>query len=443
MSVKALADPPPAILLDSAASAIASARRAAVADRYAADSFTVEWRALAQLQAIAGEWRELAARALEPNVFYEPAFALAAAPVFGREAGAVLVWSGTRPRRLLGFFPARIARRRYGFTLPVLLGLTHAYGPLGVPLVEGEAAEPVVAAWLAHLADNPALPGLVLLPFLPEDGPFAAALAAIVRRTQMPTADFNRHERALLAPSGERSLYVEHAIGQHQHKELRRHWRRLCETGAVLFTVATQPSAVAAAMEDFFALEAGGWKGRAGTAVAEHRDLDRFIRAALGGLAGEGKVMINRMLVDGRAIAATITLCSARHAWFWKIAYDETFARFSPGVMLSVVLTDELLENTSVTRTDSCATANHPMIDHLWRERLVLCDRLIAVRPQAPFSRVRRLERMRAAAIAGAKSIYRRLHHRRARACAEFGPSNSVHRLLTSKQPFWLILSIK
>ena len=49
--------------------------------------FRVEWRPLAELAAIAAEWRALAARALEPNVFYDPAFALAAAPVFGHDVG--------------------------------------------------------------------------------------------------------------------------------------------------------------------------------------------------------------------------------------------------------------------------------------------------------------------------------------------------------------------
>ena len=405
MTVKASTDLAPAFALEGAASAIASARRAVLADRYAANSFAVEWRALAQLKPIAGEWRQLAARALEPNVFYEPAFALPAARVFGRDAGAVLVWSRMQPRRLLGFFPARIEQRRYGLNLPVLVGLTHRYGPFGVPLVEREAAEPVIAAWLAYLAGDAALPGFMLLPFLPEDGAFATAFDTILRRAQMPAADFNRQRRALLAPSGDRSLYVEHAIGQHQHKELRRHWRRLSETGAVLFTVATEPAAVAAAMEDFFALEAGGWKGRAGTATADHNDLRRFIRTAVCGLAAEGKASIDRILVDGRAIAATIMLRSGRCAWFWKIAYDETFARFSPGVMLTVVLTDELLEDATIERTDSCATANHPMINRLWRERLALGDRLVALRPPAPFLRVRRLERLRGAVIAGAKSV--------------------------------------
>ena len=56
--------------------AIASARRAVLADRYPINSFAVEWRWLADLVAVTDEWRELAARALEPNVFYEPAFAL-------------------------------------------------------------------------------------------------------------------------------------------------------------------------------------------------------------------------------------------------------------------------------------------------------------------------------------------------------------------------------
>ncbi len=95
MTIRAAADLAPAVTLEDASGAIAKARCATLADRYAADSFTVEWRALTELAPIVAEWRELAAHALEPNVFYEPAFLLAAVPVFGRDAGAVLVWSGT------------------------------------------------------------------------------------------------------------------------------------------------------------------------------------------------------------------------------------------------------------------------------------------------------------------------------------------------------------
>jgi len=394
----------------STVSAIASARRAAVADRYAANALAVEWRSLPELEPIADEWRDLAARALEPNVFYEPAFAQPAAKIFGRDAGALLVWSGTSPRKLLGFFPARIEPRRYGLKLPVLAGWSHAYAPLGTPLIERDAAEPVIAAWLAHLADDPELPGLVLLPFLPVDGPFATALDAIVRRAQMPVADFNLHQRAQLVPDGDRLFYVERTVGQHKHKELRRYVRRLGDIGALLFTTATEPETVAGAIADFFKLETRGWKGKAGTAASLHDDIRNFITAAVNGLAAEGKIAINRIFIDGSAIAVTIMLRSADTAWFWKIVYDEKFAHYSPGVVLTFAVTEDLVEDTTLVRTDSCAVADHPMIDHIWRERLTLCDRLIAVRPLASFSTIRRLEMLRNAAFAAAKAVRNQMH---------------------------------
>ena len=49
------------------------------------------------------------------------------------------------------------------------------------------------------------------------------------------------------------------------------------------------------------------------------------MRKAVNGLAPEGQVTIDRLFVDGRAIAAAIVLRSGRFAWFWKIAYDEAF----------------------------------------------------------------------------------------------------------------------
>jgi hypothetical protein len=291
--------------------------------------------------------------------------------------------------------------------LPVLVGWTHPYAPLGTPLVEPEAAEPVIAAWLAHLAADPSLPGLLLLPLMTEDGPFAATLGTILDRTQLPCADFARHHRALLEPQRDRAHYVEHTLSAHRQGELRRTGRRLTDLGAPLFTAATDVTSVAAALEDFFVLEASGWKGRAGTAAIAHDNVRGFVTAALSGLAAEGKVAINRLLLDGRAIAATVTLRSGDTAWYWKIAYDENFARYAPGILLTAALTEELAEDTAIARTDSCAGPNS-ILDYIWGERLTLCDRLIAVRPEAPFARACRLEMLRGAANAAAKSIRNR-----------------------------------
>ena len=393
-------------VLDTAA-AIASARRATLADRYAADTLIVEWLDLTQLDAILDDWRDLTARTLVPNAFYEPAFALAAAAAFGRGAGALLVWSGSLPRKLLGLFPARIANRRYGLKLPLLVGWTHPYAPLGTPLVDREAAEPVIAAWLAHIAENTALPGLVLLPFAPQDGPFATALGAILRRAQMPSAEFNSHTRALLAPNADRSAYLERALGGRKYRELRRTIRRLGEAGSLSYSTATEPEAAAAALDDFLALEASGWKGKAGTAAACDAATLDFVKAAVTGLAGEHKIAIDRLVLNGKPAAAGITLRSGDAAWFWKIAYDETLARYSPGVALIALVTERLATDTTIVCADSCATADHAVINRTWSERLALHDLLIAVRPQAHFARAVRLERWRNKAIAAAKRLRR------------------------------------
>jgi CelD/BcsL family acetyltransferase involved in cellulose biosynthesis len=205
---------------------------------------TIEWRPLGDLAPIAADWRALAARALEPNVFYEPAFALAAAPVLGTDTGAGLVWSNAPPRRLLGVFPARIARRRYGLKLPILIGWTHPYSPLGTPLVDRDAAGAAIAAWLDFLAGEPHLPDLWLLPFLPGEGAFSRALADALAQRHGASRDFGTHCRALLAPAPSgRADYLARAIGARKRKELRRQGRRLGEIGAVAHATVHEPAA--------------------------------------------------------------------------------------------------------------------------------------------------------------------------------------------------------
>lgn len=402
-------DPVPQLAPDYAPSLVPDSSSGEPADAESGGLLTVEWRSLAELGSFANAWRELAGVAIEPNVFYEPAFAMAAAPVFGRHAGAALVWSDTTPRKLLGFFPASIARRRYGFALPVLVGWTHPYAPLGTPLVAREAAEPVIASWLSYLESTPALPAIMLLPFVPKDGAFASALAAVLRRKQTSAVHLNRHTRALLAPQGKRSEYVANALGPRKHRELRRIARRLGELGATTVVTAAEPSSVAAATADFLMLEASGWKGKSGTAAACRADVRRFVQSALADLAAQDKVAIDRIVLDGHSLAAAITLRSANGAWLWKIAYDETFSRYSPGVALTASVTEKLAADTTIAWADSCAVAVHPVMDRTWSERLALSDLMIAVRPRAPFARARALERIRCRAIAAARSLRGRL----------------------------------
>lgn len=370
---------------------------------------TTERRRLDALGDLIEPWRRLAAAAAEPNVFYEPAFALPAAARFGHNAEAILVWQSGAPRQLVGLFPFEVAARRYAVRLPVMVGWTHRFAPLGTPLIDGALRGAVLAAFLEHVAGDDALPKLLLLPFMDEVGPVAGALRAVLKGGGARYAAFGRHRRAALRAGAGRHGYLAGAIASKRRKEWRRQRRRLAEAGPVNFALAARPEEVAAVLKDFLALEAGGWKGRAGTAIAQDRPTARFVESAIADLAAQGQVRAARFACGSRPVACVLTLVSGAVAWSWKVAYDESFAAASPGVQVFLDLTEALFADDSIMLVDSCAAPGHPMIDHLWRERIALGDWLIAARPGAGFVLASRLEAARRTAATLARGLRDRL----------------------------------
>ena len=202
----------------------------------------------------------------------------------------------------------------------------------------------MIAAWLDHLSRDPALPAQLLLPLVPEQGAFADALETVLAREGRRSAAFGRHERALLAPGARARGYLERAMSANKRKKLRRQRRRLEDIAPVTVNTATGTADIEAALKDFMVLEASGWKGRAGTAiVSDPGDQGFRAEARSSALAAEGQARIDRLFLNGTAIAATMTLASGDTAWCWKIAYNEGFARSSPGVQLMCDLTESLL----------------------------------------------------------------------------------------------------
>ena len=68
-------------------------------------------------------------------------------------------------------------------------------------------------------------------------------------------------------------------------------------------------------------------------------------------------------------------------------------------------LTDALLADATVAFADSCAAPDHPMIDHLWRERFAMADLMIGLRPGAGFALACRLEQARGRAVAWVRGV--------------------------------------
>jgi CelD/BcsL family acetyltransferase involved in cellulose biosynthesis len=336
----------------------------------------VEWKSLGGLDAgDLARWRDLVGQALEPNVFLEPAFAVAAAALpAARGIGALLVHAGPR---LVGFLPGRTEGIRAGRPVPTFVAWTHPYAPLSTALVDREMADDVIETFFAGLARLPQRPRLVLLPLIPEEGAVARRLVDLLYRHGQAMRRLDPHRRAALVLQA--GVDPVAAISTGRLKELRRQHRRLVETGAIEHKVVTDADAIGAAVETYLALEAMGWKGRAGSAAGLEAATSAFLLEAVVGLARGNKARVELLMREGAAIAAAIVLFSGSRAWFWKIAYDEAFARYSPGVQLALALTQSLGSDPRITFVDSCAVAGHPLVDALWGERLALADWLVAL----------------------------------------------------------------
>jgi hypothetical protein len=95
--------------------------------------------------------------------------------------------------------------------------------------------------------------------------------------------------------------------------------------------------------------------------------------------ARDGKLRIESLDLDGKAVAMGLLIEDAAAGYFWKIAYDESYAALSPGALFVRELTGRLSAHRVLAAIDSCAAADHPMIDHIWRERITILDIGIAL----------------------------------------------------------------
>jgi CelD/BcsL family acetyltransferase involved in cellulose biosynthesis len=361
----------------------------AVNARARADAASPSSGALLPLTAVSeSHWRELSKRANEPNGYYLPGWELAVnASAQGRTGvSALSAWNGAPSpgadaARLIGLMPVVPMWRAYKIPLPALVS-AHPYGTLCAPPLDREFAE-AAAAQLMQQARQAGAHALILRD-MSLDGAAMKAFAKVLRQAGLRPRVLQSYERAELDATRDAEELLRDGFGAKKLKELRRQRHRLAEDGAVEFDVARSPEAVAAAGETFLALEASGWKGARGTALAQNDGDASFVRRATVALAESGQCEIVTLRAGDTPVAAGIVLRHQDRAFYFKLGVDERFAKFSPGVQLTLDLTRHLCADATIATADSTASADHPMINPIWRGRLAIGDVLIPLRRNDP-----------------------------------------------------------
>ncbi len=337
--------------------------------------------ALLPLTAIDGsEWRALTDRAIEPNAYYLPDWELAVnASAPGRTgASSVAAWADAR---LVGLMPVVSMWRACKIPLPALVS-AHPYGTLCTPTLHRESAEGAATELLQ--AARKAGAHALLLREVALDGATMKAIAEALRRDGLSPRIIDSHVRASLEATGDAEKLLREALGTKKLKELRRQRHRLAEHGALSFEVARSPQEVSAATETFLTLEASGWKGKRGTALVQVKGDAIFIRRATRALAESGQCEIVTLRIGATPVASGIVLRHLDRAFFFKLGVDERFAKFSPGVQLTLELTRHLCADGGIASADSTAGPDHPMINPIWRGRFAVGDVLIPLAANDP-----------------------------------------------------------
>lgn len=268
----------------------------------------LEARPLATCGEIVEAWSHLAARALEPNPFFEPGFLLAAAQhlVAFRDVTVLLAWQGAAEgpqRRLLGFVPVF---PRHGFFLPdALIGFSDRRIASGAPLLDRQRAPAVIDALLAPRRQR-LIDGLgLLLRAIDRDGALATTLrdgteggqrAGLSVTASPPAGGLKRIALAAETPED--------------------------PFGAKLVEPRSQ-AALRDAVEIILAMEASGPRGRAGAATLHDTREVGFLRAMTRHLARSRQCRVGLLMREDDPIAGAILIGRGGRNWLYLAAEAE------------------------------------------------------------------------------------------------------------------------
>ncbi|MDQ5770697.1 GNAT family N-acetyltransferase [Thiothrix subterranea] len=330
--------------------------------------------AIRELRDIVPAWDLLTRQALEPNVFYEswallPALDALVSPEL--PVAVLLVWADTAHSHLTGLLPLVRSQTYQKFPACHWMNWLHPHCPLGTPLVHQDYAEETLQAVFAWLREHSGAMAFSLNK-VPAEGEFARQLRLLTHQQGGWVNEHDTWERAVLTSGLSGEAYV----STHQRKKKLKEYNRLRRRLEALGTLECrallpgQSHGLSDWIKDFLDLEQQGWKGRALTAMSCQSGERQFAENLIRNAAAQGQLMMLKLLLDGEVIAIKLNLTSATQGGYaLKIAYNEAYAAYSPGVLLELENIYCTLDNTPLPWVDSCAIPNHPMINHLWVER--------------------------------------------------------------------------
>jgi CelD/BcsL family acetyltransferase involved in cellulose biosynthesis len=330
---------------------------------------------------LAGNWRMITAADLRESAEWD-----AVLPAWRRLADHSLAPAGLNAPELIvpllkGLPGAELATVKQGndllFALPVtrwrylprfLSNWMTALTIIGEPHLDREFPEAGLTAFINHLKYP------IVLHSVEVNGPFWNVLA----KQDAQVSILATWQRAALHLTGNYESWAESNFGAKRRREFRRLTNRLSEMGRLKFLSLETGRDSRPWAAELLVLEAAGWKGKHGTAMAANPGLSAAFKDACQFLGVAGKLRFWKLALDGKPIAIIYAIVEGDRAWLHKMAYDENYAKFSPGILVALFAIERLYAEGSVRLVDSCAIPGHQMMESFLGDRLHMADVMIA-----------------------------------------------------------------
>jgi CelD/BcsL family acetyltransferase involved in cellulose biosynthesis len=324
-------------------------------------------------------WRRLAAAALEPNPFFEPEYLLAQARALeGLDDLTLAVvtdgdaWDACMPvRRSSSWHRIPIASTSTYRGRPALPSL------LGTPLIATASAPAAATALVQSLVASDGA-NFTALEWLVDDGPAYQVLNDAIAEGGLRPMEFERFERAFLTRRPERDYFERSMKGKHRGV-MRRRWRKLEQhLGGAPHVV--DVTGEEAAVEQLIEIEGASHLAARGMVLKSDPAYERFFREMCAAFAAVGRLQLFALRYGDQTLAIRCNLLAGPGIFYLKVAYDEAFAEFSPGIRLEVESFDLFHERPESHWIDACSDSNNETMNRLLPERRALVT-LVLVKP--------------------------------------------------------------
>lgn len=257
--------------------------------------------------------------------------------------------------------------------------------------------------------------GAFIFPRLALDSPVALGMIKTVQRLGWNYEVLDEFHRPVAQIADSYDTYAKLFLSRNRRKGIRRLRHRLAQQGKVRHDVVSGGPRLDFAVETFLDLEARGWKGMRGTALANQPETAAMLRKLLQESQAGAKDGVNMradiLLLDEHPIAISIGFTNCGIGYMWKITLDEAYRKFAPGIILEAAILQSAHQSPMLSQLDSATGPGTPL-DSLYGDRSPIGDLVLAPPSMRGFRTLLVVEKLRRRVRVGLKSLRNRLLRR-------------------------------